>query len=69
MKAKHTDMIMSGLAVLGKIGKKIFIEGGKAAAAGAIMVGMEKIYHGGIKAVKDTTVDEFLEMEYEDEEV
>lgn len=68
MNANTKRLIVNGLKVGAKIGKQIFIEGGKAVLAGALVVGMEKIYRGGVAELKSTTVGEFLELEEGDEE-
>ena len=63
MNKRTQELIRNGVKVAGKIGKKIFIEGTKAAAAGALIVGMEKFYRGGFPELKATSADEFLELE------
>ena len=63
MTKRTQELIWNGVKVAGKIGKKIFIEGAKAAAAGALVVGMEKIYRGGVHELTNTSVGEFLELE------
>jgi len=63
MNRRTKELAFGAFKVAGKIGKKIFIEGAKAAAAGALVVGMEKIYRGGIHELTNTSVGEFLELE------
>ena len=63
MTKRTQELIWNGVKVAGKIGKKISIEGAKAAAAGALVVGMEKIYRGGVHELTNTSVGEFLELE------
>ena len=63
MNKRTQELIWNGLKVAGKISKKIFIEGAKAAAAGALVVGMEKMYKGGVHELTNTSVGEFLELE------
>ena len=63
MTKRTQELIWNGVKVAGKIWKKIFIEGAKAAAAGALVVGMEKIYRGGVHELTNTSVGEFLELE------
>ena len=67
MSNRFMELAKGAFKVTTKIGKKVLIEGSKVAAAGAIIVGMESIYRGGVKQLKETSLDTFLENE-EDEE-
>lgn len=44
-----------------KLSRRIFIEGGKAVLAGALIVGMEKIYKGGMEEIKTSKAEDFFE--------
>ena len=44
-----------------KLSKRIFVEGGKAVLAGAMVIGMEKIYKGGMEEIKNSKPEEFFE--------
>ena len=63
MDGKGKQMAFGAFKMLSKIGKKIFIEGGKVALAGALIVGMEKIYRGGVTELKSATIDDLLELD------
>ena len=67
MNEKTKQMAVGAISVVAKIGKKIFIEGGKVVVAGVLIVGMEKIFRGGVTELKLATIDEMLELDDSDD--
>ena len=63
MNRRTKELAFGAFKVAAKIGKKIFVEGGKVALAGALIVGMEKIYSGGVSELKSATIDDLLELD------
>lgn len=63
MNQRTKELAVGAFKVAAKIGKKIFVEGGKVALAGALIVGMEKIYSGGVSELKSATIDDLLELD------
>lgn len=68
MNTRTKELAFGALKIFAKVGKKVLIEGGKVALAGALIVGMEKIYKGGVEELKASTIDDLLELDSSEDE-